>query len=47
MNKFFIITYAKSNKIFKNHFKKSKNSVLISYEDILNSHQKYTLFDEN
>jgi len=46
MNKFFIITYAKNNKQFKNYLKKSKNSVLISYEDISASHQKYNLFDE-
>ena len=47
MNKFFIITYAKNNKQFKTYLKKSKNSVLISYEDIQASHQKYTIFDES
>ena len=46
MNKFFIITYAKNNKQFKTYLKKSKNSVLISYEDIQASNQKYTVFQE-
>jgi len=46
MNKFFTIVYAENNRQFKSHLKKTKNSVLISYEDIISSQQKYSLFDE-
>ena len=46
MNKFFIIVYANNNKEFKKEFKKSKNSILVSFEDVKTYQQNISVFNE-
>ena len=46
MHKFFIIVYANNNKEFKKEFKKSKNSILVSFEDVKTYQQNISVFNE-